>query len=139
MMQLTEQSIHDLARCAIATATIEEAHADDQDIVRKVVIALPEWAQNAVVRKEIAGLWQHQGLIASINGEGYLMIDGVKEQKKAAEKDLVGEVQRIMGDLGSYLPDLQKEYPDHMVDSVELHGHSPLMLIDDSDAQSAAL
>lgn len=79
MMQMTEKTRSDLARSATAMGTIIEAHADERDVVLKVVVQLPEWVRNPEVRQSVAELWQEGGFIASVNAEGLLIIDGVKD------------------------------------------------------------
>lgn len=108
-MNLERDSIQNLARCAIATSHIEEAHADETDTVRKVVIALPEWAKNPSVAREIAQLWQAEGFIASVNREGWLLIDGIKEGWDAVPSDLIRAIQQGMRQLGQYLPDFSND------------------------------
>lgn len=124
-MNLERDSIQNLARCAIATAHIEEAHADETDTVRKVVIALPEWSKNPMVGREIARLWQEEGFIASINREGWLMIDGIKENWQDAPNDLIRAIQQGMRQLGQYLPDFSNDnLPCETVDAAEIVGEA---------------
>ena len=75
-MQMSHKSVTDLARSAIAMGTVIEAHADERDVVRKVIVSLPEWVQNDLVKARVSGLWQERGFIANINQEGLLVIDG---------------------------------------------------------------
>lgn len=120
MTMLEKDSVQNLARCAIATAHIEEAHADETDTVRKVVIALPEWSKNPMVAREISRLWQEEGFIASVNSEGWLLIDGLKEQWEGAP-DLIRAIQQGMRQLGQYLPDFSNDnLPEEAVEASQI-------------------
>lgn len=133
-MNLEHDSIQNLARCAIATAHIEEAHADETDTVRKVVIALPEWSKNPSVASEITRLWDEEGFVASVNSEGLLMIDGLKENWQDAPSDLIRAIQQGMRQLGQYLPDFSNDnLPDATVESAELTGSSWINSDDSGD------
>lgn len=78
MTGLSPKAIQDLAHSAIGMGRVVEAHADADDIVRKVVVELPEWVKNPEVRERVSTLWQERGFIASVNKEGLLIVDGIR-------------------------------------------------------------
>lgn len=79
MMQLDEKMRGDLAKSATAMGKIVEAHTDDNDVILKVVVRLPEWVKNEEVRESVVQMWQQDGFVASVDKEGYLIVDGVKD------------------------------------------------------------
>ena len=79
MMHLDEKMRGDLARSATAMGKIIEAHADDNDVIRKVVFELPEWVKTDDVRQSVADLWQQNGFVATVTKDGLIIVDGVKD------------------------------------------------------------
>ena len=78
MMHLQEKALHDLARSATSMGKIIEAHADEQDVICKVVVELPEWVKDPQVRRSVAELWQQDGFIATVTKDGLLIVDGMR-------------------------------------------------------------
>lgn len=81
MMHMDEKMRGDLARSASAMGKVIEAHADERDVVRKVVVQLPEWVQNPQIRQSVAEHWNEAGFIASVGSDGLLIVDGVKDAR----------------------------------------------------------
>lgn len=79
MVSLDEKTREDLARSASAMGRVIEAHADNRDVVRKVVVQLPEWVQNPEIRQSVAQHWNDAGFVASVGADGLLIVDGVKD------------------------------------------------------------
>ncbi len=79
MEQFSEKSLSDLAQSAIAMGRIIEAHTDQNDVVCRVVVELPEWVRNQAVQASIAQLWQEKGFMASVTKDGLLIVDGVSD------------------------------------------------------------
>lgn len=79
MITMDEKTRSDLARSASAMGKVIEAHADERDVVRKVVVQLPEWVQNPEVRQSVAQHWNEAGFVASVGSDGLLIVDGVKD------------------------------------------------------------
>ena len=82
MMHMDEKTLIDLARSATAMGKIIEAHADHHDVIRKVVVKLPEWVKNQEVRESVVRMWHEQGFIASVDKEGLLIVDGMKDDNE---------------------------------------------------------
>lgn len=92
MVTLSEESVLPLARSMAAMGRIIEAHADQHDRVRKVVVEMNDGLNNLQLRDAMIQLWYDDGFLASISQDGYLIIEGTRHQEPVGSMELVNAV-----------------------------------------------